>query len=107
MLSDAGDSDRREVLDYVRKYSGPDIPRWVLQADVCDALILNNWLWWEDRCRELYFLKAGRDRGLFCLRSVPGSASGSRVCWTGSTDWRPCFDTTGPTRRSAAPHANP
>jgi hypothetical protein len=52
-------------LDYLRKYSGPNIPRWVLQADVCDALTLNNWLWWEDRRRELHFLKAGRDRGLF------------------------------------------
>lgn len=65
MLPDSGDSDPREVLDYLRKYSGPDIPRWVLQADVCDALTLNNWLWWEDRRRELHFLKAGRDRGLF------------------------------------------
>lgn len=65
MLPDSGDSDPREVLDYLRKYSGPDIPRWVLQADVCDGITLNNWLWWEDRRRELYFLKAGRDRGLF------------------------------------------
>jgi hypothetical protein len=65
MLPDSGDSDPREVLDYLRRYSGLDIPRWVLQADVCDALTLNNWLWWEDRRRELYFLKAGRDRGLF------------------------------------------
>jgi hypothetical protein len=65
MIPDSGDSDPREVLDYLRKYSGHDIPRWVLQADVCDALTLNNWLWWEDRRRELYFLKAGRDRGLF------------------------------------------
>ncbi len=32
---------------------------------MCDALTLNNWLWWEDRRRELHFLKAGRDRGLF------------------------------------------
>ena len=64
-LSDAEDSDPRGVLDYLRKYSGTDIPRWVLQADVCDALTLNNWLWWEDRRRELHFLKAGRDRGLF------------------------------------------
>ena len=64
-LPDSPDSDPREVLDYLRKYSGPDIPRWVLQADVCDALTLNNWLWWEDRRRELHFLKAGRDRGLF------------------------------------------
>jgi hypothetical protein len=64
-LPDSPDSDPREVLDYLRKYSGPSIPRWVLQADVCDALTLNNWLWWEDRRRELHFLKAGRDRGLF------------------------------------------
>jgi hypothetical protein len=65
MLPDSADSDPREVLDYLRKHSGPDVPRWVLQADVSDALTLNNWLWWEDRRRELYFLKAGRDRGLF------------------------------------------
>jgi hypothetical protein len=64
-LPDSADSDPREVLDYLRKYSGPSIPLWVLQADVCDALTLNNWLWWEDRRRELHFLKAGRDRGLF------------------------------------------
>lgn len=64
-LPDAPDSDPREVLDYLQKYSGPTIPRWVLQADVCDALTLNNWLWWEDRRRELHFLTAGRDRGLF------------------------------------------
>jgi hypothetical protein len=64
-LPDSPDSDPREVLDYLRKYSGPSIPLWVLQADVCDALTLNNWLWWEDRRRELHFLNAGRDRGLF------------------------------------------
>jgi hypothetical protein len=64
-LPDSPDSDPREVLDYLRKYSGPGVPLWVLQADVCDALTLNNWLWWEDRRRELHFLKAGRDRGLF------------------------------------------
>jgi hypothetical protein len=64
-LPDSVDSDPREVLDYLRKYSRPDIPRWVLCADVCDALTLNNWLWWEDRRRELHFLKAGRDRGIF------------------------------------------
>jgi hypothetical protein len=65
LLPDSEDSDPREVLDYLRKYSGPTIPRWVLQADVCDALTLNNWLWWEDRRRELHFLKAGRERGMF------------------------------------------
>ena len=64
-LPDAADSDPREILDYLQKYSGPDIPLWVLQADVCDALTLNNWLWWEDRHRELHFLRAGRERGLF------------------------------------------
>lgn len=64
-LPDSPHADPREVLDYLRKYSGGDIPRWVLQADVCDALTLNNWLWWEDRRRELHFLQAGRDRGLF------------------------------------------
>lgn len=65
LLPDSTDSDPREILDYLRKYSGPEIPLWVLQADVCDALTLNNWLWWEDRRRELHFLKAGRTRGLF------------------------------------------
>lgn len=64
-LPDSPDSDPREVLDYLRRCSGPDIPRWVLQADVCDALTLNNWLWWEDRRRELHFLNAGRELGLF------------------------------------------
>jgi hypothetical protein len=64
-LPDSPESDPREVLDYLQRYSLPGIPRWVLQADVCDALTLNNWLWWEDRRRELHFLKAGRDRGLF------------------------------------------
>jgi hypothetical protein len=65
LLPDSEDSDPREVLDYLRKFSGPEIPRWVLQAEVSDALTLNNWLWWEDRRRELFFLKAGRARGVF------------------------------------------
>jgi hypothetical protein len=64
-LPDSPDSDPREVLAYLRRHSGPNIPRWVLQADVCDALTLNNWLWWEDKRTELHWLKAGRDRGLF------------------------------------------
>lgn len=64
-LPDSAQSDPREVLDYLQRFSGIDIPRWVLQAEVSDALVLNNWLWWEDRRRELHFLKAGRDRGLF------------------------------------------
>ncbi|WP_293003355.1 hypothetical protein [Mycobacterium sp.] len=64
-LPDSPDSDPREVLDYLRQYSGRGIPAWVLQADISDALTLNNWLWWEDRRRELYFLQAGRARGIF------------------------------------------
>lgn len=64
MLPDSPESDPREVLDYLQKHSGFNIPGWVLQAEVCDALILNNWLWWDDRRRELYFLKAGRERGI-------------------------------------------
>jgi hypothetical protein len=64
-LPDSPSSDPRGVLDYLQRFSGINIPRWVLQAEVCDALTLNNWLWWEDRRRELHFLKAGRDRGLF------------------------------------------
>ncbi len=53
-LPDSVDSDPREVLDYLRKYSGSDIPRWVLQPDVTSALTLLNWIWWEDRRRELH-----------------------------------------------------
>jgi hypothetical protein len=64
-LPDSPTSDPREILDYLRKYSGPQIPRWVLQAEVCDALTLLNWLWWDDRRREHHFLKAGLARGLF------------------------------------------
>jgi hypothetical protein len=64
-LPNSPDSDPREILDYLRQHSGRDIPPWVLQADVSDALTLNNWLWWEDRRRELHFLRAGRERGLF------------------------------------------
>lgn len=64
-LPDAPDSDPREVLAYLRVYSGADIPRWVLQADIGDALTLNSWLWWEDQRTELHFLQAGRRRGLF------------------------------------------
>jgi hypothetical protein len=65
LLPEGEGADPREVLDYLRRYSGPDIPLWVLKADVSDALTLTNWLWWEDRQRELHFLKAGVARGLF------------------------------------------
>jgi len=91
-LPDSACSDPREVLDYLRKFSGIDIPRWVLQADVSDALVLNNWLWWEDRRRELHFLK---------------SVSASRACWIASTGSKPCCVTTGPTRRSPGRRVRP
>lgn len=58
-LPDSADSDPREVLDYLRRYSGSDIPLWVRRADVCDALTIDTWLWWEERRRELHFLLAG------------------------------------------------
>jgi hypothetical protein len=64
-LPDSPESDPREVLDYLRAHSGQDIPLWVLQADVGDALTMNNWLWWEDRRRELHFLRAGIARGMY------------------------------------------
>lgn len=64
-LPDAPDASPHLVLDYLRRHSGADIPQWVRQADVCDALTMNNWLWWEDRRRELHFLRAGVERGLF------------------------------------------
>ena len=64
-LPDAPESDPRDVVDYLRQYSGAYIPRWVLRADVCDALDVEQWPWWQDRRRELHFLKAGRNRGLF------------------------------------------
>ncbi|MGM0723990.1 MAG: hypothetical protein ACQEXM_26085 [Actinomycetota bacterium] len=53
----------REVLDYLQRHTR--VPRWVLQADVADALTLNNYLWWADRRRELAWLKAGVARNLF------------------------------------------
>lgn len=64
-LPDSPDADPREVLDYLLRYSGPEIPSDVKQADVADMLKLNNWLWWETQRRELQILKIGRTRGLF------------------------------------------
>jgi hypothetical protein len=64
-LPDAPDGDPREVLDYLRAHSGLNVPTWVLQADVCDALTVINWLWWEDRRRELHFLRAGVRQGMY------------------------------------------
>ena len=100
LLPDSEDSDPREVLDYLRKFSGPDIPRWVLQAEVSDALTLNNWLWWEDRRRELFFLKAGRARGVFLSQLGAQVGVVSKGCSIASIDWRPYCASIGPTRSS-------
>lgn len=64
-LPDAPDADPAEVLDYLQQYSGHGIERWVKQADVSDALTLTNWLWWQHQRRLRYWLKQGRDQGLF------------------------------------------
>lgn len=69
--------DPAGVLDYLRKYSGPDIPRHVRQADVLDALTLNNWLWWEDRRRELWALRQGKLLGHYL--STLGAQLGVRT----------------------------
>jgi hypothetical protein len=63
-LPDSPDSDPREVLEYLRRHSRNGVPTWVRQADVCDALTINNWLWWDDRRRELHFLREGLEQGL-------------------------------------------
>lgn len=56
-------SDPREIVDYLARHAR--VPRWVAQADVSDALTLNNWLWWQDRRRERHWLRAGLTHGLF------------------------------------------
>ena len=63
-LPDAPNSDPREVLDYLARHTHRNVPLRVVQADVCDALVLVSWLWWEDRRRELRLLKAGVECGL-------------------------------------------
>lgn len=74
LLPDDPDNPQvREVLDYLQTHTR--VPPWVLQADVCDALRLNNYLWWADRRRELAWLRAGVRRGLFLTQL--GSAVGT------------------------------
>jgi hypothetical protein len=63
-LPDAPNSDPREVIDYLARHTDRNVPRRVVQADVCDALVLVSWLWWEDRRRELRLLKVGIECGL-------------------------------------------
>lgn len=50
------------VLDYLATHTR--VPEWVTQADVSDALRLNNYLWWDERRRELAWLRAGMRRKL-------------------------------------------
>lgn len=51
------------VLDYLASHSR--VPDWVGRADVFDALRLNNYLWWQERRRELTWLRAGVQRRVF------------------------------------------
>lgn len=68
LATDPDQADPREVLDYLLRRSGPSVPRWVRQADVTDGLVLNVWLWWEDRRREAALLRAGVRLGLFATQ---------------------------------------
>lgn len=61
------------VLDYLLDRP-PRGAAWVKQADVNDGLVINVWLWWEDRRRELRLLKRGVAEGI--PRSQLGSARG-------------------------------
>ena len=51
-----------EVLDFLATHTR--VPEWVSHAEVCDALRLNNYLWWADRRRELVWLRTGVRRKL-------------------------------------------
>ncbi|MFI5736187.1 hypothetical protein ACIA49_39095 [Kribbella sp. NPDC051587] len=62
-LPDAPDSAPLEVLDYLVRYSGNNIPMWVRRADALDALVLTTFVWWEQRRLELRFLEAGKASG--------------------------------------------
>jgi len=61
------------VLDYVLDRP-PRGDAWVRRADASDGLVLNIWLWWEDRKRELRLLKRGVAEGT--PRSELGSIRG-------------------------------
>ncbi|RJQ70542.1 hypothetical protein D5S17_28860 [Pseudonocardiaceae bacterium YIM PH 21723] len=65
LCDDPDQADPREVRAYLRRYAGPNIPRWVLQADAVDRLTLGAWTWWDDRRDELADLRAGIRLGLF------------------------------------------
>jgi len=46
-LPDTPESDPREVVDYLRQYSGATFRGGFCRRMCVDALTLNNWLWWE------------------------------------------------------------
>jgi hypothetical protein len=77
LLSD----DPGEVLLYLRKYSGPSIPVTVKQADVHDAVILRQWLYWQGEEAELWFLEQAIRVGvpLSSLAAALGVASRQAV----------------------------
>lgn len=56
--------DPLEVLLYLRKYSGPNIPEAVRQADIEDGLRLRIWLWWQGAALELWLLDRAEDLGM-------------------------------------------
>jgi hypothetical protein len=56
--------DPAQVLEYLTRHSGW-LPQWALAQDTQDGLVLNVWLWWEDRRRQLALLRRGRRAGLY------------------------------------------
>lgn len=77
-----------DVLDYLQKSNArlPSHLQELGQQDVCDGLVLQVWLWWEDRRREYNLLTAGRRFGVplsqlgapLGLGSAVRSANGNR-----------------------------
>jgi hypothetical protein len=58
-------------VDFILQYPPRGVPSRYARADVCDGSVLNIWLWWQDRRRELSLLKRGVKVG------VPFSELGS------------------------------
>jgi hypothetical protein len=55
--------DPADVLEHLTRHSIP-LPPWVIAADALDGLVLQTWLWWEDRRRERALLRRGVRAGL-------------------------------------------
>lgn len=56
--------DPRELLAYLRKHRGRNIPDWVQTGDLLDGFTLDNWVWRDDRMRLLDDLRHGRRMGM-------------------------------------------